>query len=73
MPSTAVQVSQSGTYVFVVRTVLPTCSRSRSRACSAASPCSSGGLKGGEMVVTNGQLLLSNGTKVAAREPKAGS
>jgi hypothetical protein len=31
------------------------------------------GLKGGEIVVTNGQLLLSNGTKVAPREPKAGS
>jgi hypothetical protein len=30
-------------------------------------------LKGGEVVVTNGQLLLSNGSKVAVREPKAGS
>jgi hypothetical protein len=25
------------------------------------------------MVVTNGQLRLSNGTKVAPREPKAGT
>jgi hypothetical protein len=31
------------------------------------------GLDGGETVVTNGQLLLSNGTKVAVRAPKAGS
>ena len=31
------------------------------------------GLAGGEWVVTNGQLLLSNGSKVAARVPKVGS
>jgi membrane fusion protein, multidrug efflux system len=31
------------------------------------------GLGGGETVVTNGQLLLSNGTKVAPRGPKVGS
>jgi len=31
------------------------------------------GLEGGETVVTNGQLLLSNGSKVAARVPKVGS
>jgi hypothetical protein len=31
------------------------------------------GLEGGETVVTNGQLLLSNGTKVAVRAPKVGS
>ena len=32
----------------------------------------SSGLAGGETVVVNGQLLLSNGTKVDAREAKAG-
>jgi hypothetical protein len=31
------------------------------------------GLAGGETVVTNGQLQLSNGTKVAPRGPKVGS
>jgi hypothetical protein len=31
------------------------------------------GLDGGETVVVNGQLLLSNGTKVAIRAPKVGS
>jgi multidrug efflux system membrane fusion protein len=31
------------------------------------------GLSGGETVVTNGQLQLSNGTKVAPRGPKVGS
>jgi len=29
--------------------------------------------QGGETVVTNGQLQLSNGTKVAPRGPKVGS
>jgi len=33
----------------------------------------SSGLAGGETVVTNGQLQLSNGTKVAPRAPKVGS
>ena len=31
------------------------------------------GLAGGESVVTNGHLLLSNGTKVSPREAKPGS
>jgi len=31
------------------------------------------GLEGGETVVINGQLLLSDGTKVAVRERKPGS
>ena len=38
VPSTAVQISQTGSYVFVVdRTVRRPCGRCRSRACSAAS------------------------------------
>jgi membrane fusion protein, multidrug efflux system len=31
------------------------------------------GLNGGESVVTEGQLLLNNGSKVSARQIKAGS
>jgi hypothetical protein len=31
------------------------------------------GLDGGETVVTNGHLLLANGTKVAPRDAKVGS
>jgi multidrug efflux system membrane fusion protein len=73
VPSTAVQVSQTGTYVFVVTdnvaNVLPV---TVARVVGGESVIGSG-LKGGEMVVTNGQLLLSNGTKVAPREPKAGT
>jgi RND family efflux transporter MFP subunit len=73
VPSTAVQVSQTGTYVFVVNdnvaNVQPV---TVARVVSGESVIGSG-LKGGEVVVTNGQLLLSNGTKVAPREPKAGT
>jgi multidrug efflux pump subunit AcrA (membrane-fusion protein) len=73
VPSTAVQVSQTGTYIFVVTdnvaNVQPvTVARTVGDASVIAS-----GLNGGEMVVTNGQLRLSNGTKVAPREPKAGT
>jgi membrane fusion protein, multidrug efflux system len=72
VPSAAVQVSQTGTYVFVVKddmaSVVPV---TVARVFGAESVLSSG-LEGGETVVTNGQLLLSDGTKVAVRESKAG-
>ena len=73
VPSTAVQVSQSGTYVFVVddgvAKVQPV---TVARVVDGDSVIASG-LQGGETVVINGQLLLSNGTKVTARGPKVGS
>jgi multidrug efflux system membrane fusion protein len=74
VPSTAVQVSQTGSYVFVVNNesianVQPV---TVARVFGSESVIGSG-LNGGEIVVTNGQLQLSNGTKVAARGLKAGS
>jgi RND family efflux transporter MFP subunit len=73
VPSTAVQVSQTGTYVFVVKdgaaTVQPV---TVARVVNDESVIEKG-LSGGETVVTNGQLQLSNGTKVAPRGPKVGS
>jgi RND family efflux transporter MFP subunit len=72
VPSSAVQVSQAGTYVFVVNDgaakVQPITVQ---RILDEASVVS--GLQGGETVVTNGQLLLADGTKVEMREPKTGS
>jgi RND family efflux transporter MFP subunit len=73
VPAVAVQTSQSGTYVFVVkdqaaRTQPVTVART-----SGAEVAISQGLVGGETVVTDGQMLLSNGTKVAPRAAKAGS
>jgi len=73
VPSTAVQVSQSGSYVFVVRDGAAYVQPVKVARVSGSESVLSGELKGGEVVVTNGQLLLSNGSKVAVREPKAGS
>jgi membrane fusion protein, multidrug efflux system len=73
VPSAAVQVSQTGSFVFVVKngaaTVQPvTVARSVDGESVIAD-----GLSGNEQVVTAGHLLLSNGTRVSVREAKAGS
>lgn len=67
VPSAAVQVSQTGSFVFVVdggvAKVRPvTVNRTVGQDSVIAS-----GLAAGDMVVTDGQLLLSNGTRVAVR------
>jgi membrane fusion protein, multidrug efflux system len=67
VPSVAVQVSQTGNFVFVVengvaKVVHVTVARQIGSNTVIAS-----GLNGGETVVTEGQLLLSNGTRVAPR------
>jgi multidrug efflux system membrane fusion protein len=69
VPSTAVQVSQTGNFVFVVANNVAmvrhvTVARQAGNETVIAS-----GLKGGETVVTEGQLLLSNGTRVSPRAP----
>jgi multidrug efflux system membrane fusion protein len=73
VPSVAVQVSQSGTYVFVVRDGVANVQPVAVERVMGADSVIASGLNGGETVVLNGQLLLSNGTKVEPREPKAGS
>lgn len=74
VPSPALQVGQSGVFVYVVKdgavTVRPV---TVVRAADGQSVIGKG-LTDGEIVVTDGQLLLSNGTKVAPRDAKtAGS
>jgi len=71
VPSRAVQVSQAGSFVFVVEN-----GAAKVRAVQVARTIGGDsvvqeGLSGGETVVTNGQLLLSDGTRVAPREAKA--
>jgi RND family efflux transporter MFP subunit len=73
VPSAAVQVSQTGTYVFIlngdvvnVRPVVV------ARVAGTDSTIASG-LDGGETVVVSGQLTLTEGSKVSPREPKAGT
>ena len=73
VPSTAVQMSQTGSYVFVVDNDVATVRPVQVARVLGSESVLASGLEGGETVVTNGQLLLSNGTKVAARPPKVGS
>jgi RND family efflux transporter MFP subunit len=73
VPSTAVQVSQTGPYVFVVNNEVATVRPVQVARVLDSESVLASGLEGGETVVTNGQLLLSNGTKVAVRAPKIGS
>jgi RND family efflux transporter MFP subunit len=73
VPSVAVQVSQTGSFVFVVKndvaSVRPV---TVDRTIDGESVIESG-LEGGETVVTDGHLLLTNGARVAVRERKAGT
>src|SRR5216683_2283224 len=73
VPTAAVQRSQNGNYVFIVKDgkahVEPV---SVSRTLQGMSVIASG-LSGGEDVIVDGQLLLSEGTPVAPRASKAGA
>ena len=73
VPSTAVQMSQTGSCVFLVDNDVATVRPVQVARVLGSESVLASGLDGGETVVTNGQLLLSNGTKVAARPPKVGS
>jgi len=73
VPSVGVQRSQTGNFVFVVKDgkaqIQPV---TISRTFQGFSVIDSG-LEGGEDIVVDGQLLLSNGTAVTPRERKAGA
>jgi membrane fusion protein, multidrug efflux system len=73
VPSVAVQVGQSGPYVFVIKDGVASVAPVKVARALDAETVLESGLNGGETVVTEGQLLLSNGTKVSARQIKAGS
>ena len=70
VPSNAVQISQSGTFVFVVKDDAAQIQPVKVERQIGADSVVASGLNGGEMVVTEGQLLLSNGTRVNPRPPK---
>ena len=72
VPTAAVQVSQTGSYVFVVKDGIASVAPVTVARVFGSESVISSGLAGGETVVTNGQLLLSDGTRVAVRERKAG-
>jgi RND family efflux transporter MFP subunit len=73
VPSTAVQISQTGTYVFVVKDEKAVFQPVTVPRVVGGDSVITRGLAGGETVVTNGQLLLTNGSKVSVRGPKIGS
>jgi RND family efflux transporter MFP subunit len=74
VPSTAVQVSQSGNFVFTVKDGVAKVQNVQVERQVGGETVIASGLSGGETVVTDGQLLLSDGTRVNPRPPKvAGS
>jgi membrane fusion protein, multidrug efflux system len=76
VPSSAIQVSQTGSFVFVVKDNVASVQPIKVVRTVGQESVIESGLQGGETVVTDGQLLLSNGTRVAPRpmrEMKAGT
>lgn len=73
LPSAAVLTGQSGNYVFVVENDTASVRPVTVARTDESETVISRGLEGGETIVTNGQLLLNNGTKVAPRDAKVGS
>jgi RND family efflux transporter MFP subunit len=73
VPSVAIQRGQAGTFVFMIKdgkaAVQPVVVSRTFQGLSVIEK----GLSGGEVVVTDGQMQLSNGTAVDIRERKAGA
>jgi len=73
VPTVAVQRSQNGNFVFVVKDGAAKQTPVKVDRTSQGFSVISEGLSGDETVVTDGQLLLSDGTRVEARAKKAGA
>jgi membrane fusion protein, multidrug efflux system len=74
VPSNAVQVSQTGSFVFVIKDGVAKVQPIKVVRQVGMNTVVGSGLDGGETVVTEGQLLLSDGTRVNMRGAKpAGS
>ena len=71
VPANTVQVSQTGNFVFVVKDSIANVQPVKVERTVGGLTVIASGLNGGETVVTDGQLLLSNGTHVSTRAPKA--
>lgn len=70
VPTDAVQVSQTGSFVFVVDKGVAKVRHVEAGRQFEGETVIKSGVKPGETVVTDGQLRLQNGTKVAPRGPK---
>ena len=73
VPTVAVQRSQSGNFVFVVKDGAAKVQPVKVDRTAQGMSVISEGLAGGESVVVDGQLLLSDGTRVEPRAKKAGA
>jgi multidrug efflux system membrane fusion protein len=68
VPQSAIQVSQTGTFVFVVKDGIAEVQPVKVARTMDGDTVVASGLSGGETVVTEGQLRLSSGTRVAPRQ-----
>ena len=73
VPSIAVQVSQQGNFVFVVKDNVATVRPVKVARLLGAETVIESGLDDGDVVVTDGHLLLTDGARVTVRERKAGA
>jgi hypothetical protein len=73
VPTVAVQRSQSGNFVFVVKEGVAKVQPVKVDRTSQGMSVISEGLTGDETVVVDGQLLLSEGSRVEPRAKKAGA
>jgi RND family efflux transporter MFP subunit len=74
VPSAAVQISQQGSFVFVIKDGKAMVQPVKIARVAGKETALESGLQGGETVVTDGFLLLTNGARVAPRDRnKAGS
>ena len=73
VPSVAVQRSQNGNYVFLVKDGVAKVQPVKVERTFQGSSVISEGLSGDESVVVDGQLLLSDGSRVESRTRKAGA
>jgi membrane fusion protein, multidrug efflux system len=73
VPPTAVQVSQTGSFVFVVKDGVANVRPVKVARVIDGQAVIESGLEGGEVVVTVGHLQITEGSRVSARQPKAGS
>ena len=73
IPTPAVQVSQQGSFVFVVKDNIATVVPIKVARLLGTETVVESGLSDGDVVVTDGHLLLNNGSRVTVRERKAGA
>lgn len=73
IPSVAVQVSQNGPFVFLIKDNVAKVQPVTVERTFGDQSVISSGLEGGETVATDGQLLLSDGTPVSLRSGNSGA